>query len=141
MMPVIHFRRQLFAPPDVVDVPGICVRAFDEAGDISAWLELRERAMADQTPRIRTWSLGDFRAEMLGKSWWRAERTWVAVADDLRVVGAVTLALREGATATIPVIHWLLVDPGYRRRGIGRVLISHLERSAWNSGWREIQLE
>lgn len=41
----------------------------------------------------------------------------------------------------MPVVHWLLVDPNYRRRGIGRLLMNCLERAAWDAGHRELQLE
>jgi GNAT superfamily N-acetyltransferase len=82
---------------------------------------------------------------MVDKPWWRAERSWVAVADTpsatQSVVGAVTLALREGAAQEMPVVHWLLVDPEWRRRGVGRLLLSYLEIAAWDDGWREVQLE
>jgi len=69
---------------------------------------------------------------------------WLAVDERIgiaAVVGAVTLAIREGAARSVPVVHWLLVDPAWRRRGIGRLLMSHLERAAWDAGWREIELE
>ena len=104
---------------------------------------------------------------MQSKPWWRPDRTWVAIAGDLRVargplqlaasgersspaidpndsqsiIGAVTLALREGSDTIIPVVHWLLVDPSWQRRGIGRVLMSHLELAAWNDGHREVEFE
>lgn len=98
--------------------------------------------MADQIPRIRTWSESDFFSEMQSKSWWRPERVWLAVdSESASPIGAVTLALRKGTAATIPVVHWLLVDPAWRRRGVARLLVSHLELAAWNDGWREIELE
>jgi GNAT superfamily N-acetyltransferase len=142
MSPVLHFRKHLSGPPDAAEVSGFCVRNFGEAGDVGAWIALRDRTMADQSPRVRTWSEDVFFSEMQSKSWWRNDRTWLAFTDATRsLVGAVTLALREGAAVTIPVVHWLLVDPAWQRRGIGRLLISHLERTAWNDGWREIELE
>ena len=147
MSVVLHFRRHLSGPPDAVEVAGIRVRSFGEAGDVAAWISLRERAMADESPRVRTWSEDVFFSEMQSKPWWRNDRTWVAIAGDLRspdaqqIVGAVTLASRQGASATVPVVHWLLVDPASRRRGVGRLLMSQLERAAWDDGWREIELE
>ena len=142
MPTILHFRRQLFRPPDAVDVPGIYVRNFIAPGDVAAWLAVRDRAMADQVPRVRAWSESDFFSEMQSKPWWRPERMWMAIALETSApIGAVTLALREGAESTIPVVHWLLVDPAWRRRGIGRLLISHLELAAWNDGWREVELE
>jgi GNAT superfamily N-acetyltransferase len=142
MPAVLHFRRQLFRPPDVADVPGICVRSFSAPDDVAAWLALRNSAMADQVPRVRPWSESDFFSEMQSKPWWRPERTWLAIPLETSApIGAVTLALREGADSTIPVVHWLLVDPAWRRRGIGRLLVSHLELAAWDDGWREVELE
>ena len=142
MSAVLHFRRQLFRPPDAVDVPGFSVRNIAIPDDVAGWLALRDRAMADQVPRARPWSAADFFSEMQSKPWWRSERTWFAFALEASCpIGAVTLALREGADSTIPVVHWLLVDPAWRRRGVGRLLISHLELAAWNDGWREIELE
>src|SRR2546430_1871201 len=132
MPAVLHFRRQLFRPPDAACVPGISVRNIAIPDDVAAWLTLRDRAMVDQIPRVRPWSESDFFSEMQSKSWWRTDRTWLAIAVETKsLVGAVTLALREGSASTIPVVHWLLVDPEWRRRGIGRLLISHLERAAW----------
>jgi len=142
MPAVLHFRRQLLRPPDPVDVPGFSVRNVAIPDDVAAWLALRSRAMSDQSPRIRSWSESDFYSEMQSKSWWRADRTWLAIAvETASLVGAVTLALREGAASTIPVVHWLLVDPAWRRRGVGRFLIYHLELAAWNDRWRESELE
>jgi GNAT superfamily N-acetyltransferase len=142
MTAVLHFRRQLFRPPDAADVPGFSVRNISIPDDVAAWLELRDRAMADQLPRVRSWSDSDFFSEMQSKPWWRTDRTWLAVdAESAAPVGTVTLALRHGTVSTMPVVHWLLVDPAWRRRGIGRLLVSHLESAAWNDGWREIELE
>jgi GNAT superfamily N-acetyltransferase len=143
MATILHFRRQLSSPPDIAEVPGIKVQNFIVRDDVEPWLELRDRAMAEQVPLVRSWSKSDFQLEMLNKSWWSAERSWIAMEANGRecVVGAVTLALRKGATSSIPVAHWLLVDPNWQRRGIGRLLMSHLELAAWNDGWREIELE
>jgi GNAT superfamily N-acetyltransferase len=139
---ILHFRRQLIRPLDAVDVPGFSVRNISIPDDVAAWLALRDRAMADQIPRVRTWYDSDFLSEMKAKAWWRPERTWLAIALETEsLIGAVTLALREGTVSMIPVVHWLLVDPAWRRRGVGRLLISHLELAAWDDGWREIELE
>jgi GNAT superfamily N-acetyltransferase len=133
----------LVRPPDASVVAGIRVRTIKLPGDVPAWLTLRDRAVAWLKPTARTWAAADFRAEMSGKAWWREDWTWLAVSEDAQssIVGAVTLAVREGAGGSVAVVHWLLVDPRWRRRGIARLLLARLEEAAWKAGWRELQLE
>ncbi len=146
MLSILHFRRQFDDPPVAADALGIVVRHLKVPEDVPAWLALRERAMGGQIPAARPWTASDFRREMFGKVWWRSDRSWVAMTSDAgdeapRVVGAVTLAVREGAAGVVPVVNWLLVDPAFRRRGVGRALMSRLEQAVWDAGWREVQLE
>jgi GNAT superfamily N-acetyltransferase len=119
------------------------MRTIELPGDVAAWLMLRGRAVAWLAPAVRAWTAEDFAVEMSGKPWWRADWTWLVVPVEApqQVVGSVTLAVREGEVGKVAVVHWLLVDPRWRRRGIGQLLMSHLERAAWDAGWREIQLE
>jgi GNAT superfamily N-acetyltransferase len=140
---ILHFRRNLVEPLAASTIDGISFGTIDLPEDLPAWLEMRRRAVAWLKPAVRAWTEEDFQAEMSGQPWWRAEWMWLAVAQDApqQIVGSVTLAVREGAAGSVPVVHWLLVDPRWRRRGIGRMLMSRLERSAWDAGWRELQLE
>jgi GNAT superfamily N-acetyltransferase len=140
---VLHFRKELIEPPVVRRVDEVAVRSLAIPDDLAAWLALRERAVAAMSPPVRPWTAADFFAEMVDKPWWRGERSWVVVstADRDSILGSVTLALRAGRSGSAPVVHWLLVDPAWQRRGIGRLLMSHLERAAWDAGWREVQLE
>jgi len=140
-VPIIHFRKQLAVPPVAVDVPGIYLRQIQISNDIAPWLALRERTMESEMPRARPWSVADFHAEMTEKLWWREDRSWIAKTDSADFVGAVTLAIRSGEDGSTPVVHWLLVDPSFRRRGIATLLMQNLERAAWDDGHREVQLE
>jgi GNAT superfamily N-acetyltransferase len=139
---VLILRKRLQSRPTLMSVPGIAVRTFSES-DVDGWLALRQAAFAEESPAVRDWSRDEFAAEMLAKPWWRPERTWLAVAENEpnHIAGAVTLAERAGKTARLPVVHWLMVDPAWRRRGVGRLLMSHLEQAAWDAGWRDVQLE
>jgi GNAT superfamily N-acetyltransferase len=140
---ILHFRKELHDPPAVVSVGGTCVRTITIPDDLAAWLVMRDRAVAELIPAVRPWTPADFFTEMVEKPWWRGDGSWVAVTAGEReeLIGGVTLAVREGSAGSVPVVHWLLVDPAWRRRGIGRLLMFHLERAAWDAGWREVQLE
>ncbi|HEY4235385.1 MAG TPA: GNAT family N-acetyltransferase [Lacipirellulaceae bacterium] len=140
-MTVLHFRKALDSREKAGDIAGITVRTIELPGDVPAWLELRRRAVAWLKPAVRAWTVDDFLAEMSGKTWWREEWTWLAMGQAEQILGSVTLAVREGAAGEVPVVHWLLVDPRWRRLGIGRVLLLRLEQAAWDAGWRELQLE
>jgi GNAT superfamily N-acetyltransferase len=144
MASILHFRKELMRPPVALEVADIRVRSMIVPDDVDAWLELRSRATAGMLPRVREWTRDDFSDQMVQKPWWRHDRTWLAM-DAMQknspAVGAVTLALRTGTAITLPIVHWLLVDPAWRRRGVGRILISQLECAAWSDGWRQIELE
>jgi GNAT superfamily N-acetyltransferase len=135
---VLHFRKLLDRPPAVTPAAAVDVRSIVVPDDVAAWLALRQRAVADLVPAPRPWLVDDFQAEMVEKPWWRPEHTWLAAVGDLQtIVGSVTLAERMST----PVVHWLLVDPAWQRRGIGQLLMAHLERAAWDAGRREVGLE
>ena len=143
MHPIVHFRKLLVRPPVVTDIVGIDVRHMRVPDDVEAWLALRQRAIASLMPQPRPWLHADYQAEMFDKPWWQAEHSWLATSTERAgassppAIGAVTLATRKETA----FVHWLLVDPAWRRRGIARLLISHLERAAWDAGWREVALE
>ena len=143
MTSIVHLRKALAKQSVLNAVPGVEVRTTAMPKDLHEWLALRGRAVAWLKPAVRAWTEADFTAEISGKPWWRDEWTWLAIPAEAprQLIGSVTLAVREGTTGAVPVVHWLLVDPRRRRRGIGRLLMSHLERAAWDEGWREIQLE
>jgi GNAT superfamily N-acetyltransferase len=115
------------------------VRTFGGEADIDRWLELRARAFADQKPAVRAWTRHDFEAEFLAKPWWSHERMWFA--ETQATVGSVTLAIRGRPPDELPVVHWLMVLPDWRRRGLGRLLVRTLEAACWRTGYRQVGLE
>jgi GNAT superfamily N-acetyltransferase len=138
-LPVLHLSRRLLCPPMVRSIPGVVVRSFAGGDDIDAWLDLQGRSFSAQTPAVRTWTRADFEAEFLHKPWWSPDRMWFADAEG--VAGSVTLALRGREPNAQPVVHWLMVAPECRRRGLGRCLMATLEAACWHAGHREISLE
>lgn len=119
------------------------MRTISVPDDVPAWLALRDRAIVGLVPQPRVWLHADYAAEMFHKPWWNAERNWLGFAEQSpeQPIGAVTLAMRESAERRIPVVHWLLVDPDWRRRGVGQTLTTQLESFVWNEGLRVVELE
>jgi GNAT superfamily N-acetyltransferase len=143
MPSVVHRKRLLTEPPPPAAALGVRLRNYRDVADIAIWIELHRLAFAGQSMGVRTWNDEDFRREFLDKPWWRADWMWFAEldSDSPMPLGTVTLALRQSATATKAVIHWLCVLPRFRRRGIGRLLIRTAEQAAWDAGYREVALE
>ena len=133
MPDVLQLAHRLTSRPEIPDVAGVVVRTYAGADDVARFLELRERAFAREKLGVRRWTPEDFQTEFLSRSWWRPERFWLAEtgpAGRSQPVGTITLALRgEGPTARA-AMHWLAVAPGWRRCGVGRLLVATLEAAA-----------
>ena len=142
---VLQLSKILKSPPERVDLPGIQLRHFAGPEDIAPWLRLREAAFARQRVGVRQWTAEDFAAELLNKPWWSHERMWLAESTSLtgepKLVGSVTWADRASQSEIRPAIHWLAVLPSWRQQGVGRLLMSALESSCWEAGYRQIWLE
>jgi GNAT superfamily N-acetyltransferase len=147
---IIRLHRELDVMPQVASVEGVTVRAIDLPGDVEPWLPLRDAACADLRPRPGTWSTADFHREFTGQSWFHRNRMWVAEASgvmetrhesDRNLSGAVALAVRRSAAGATAHVHWLLVHPEHRRKGLARSLMATLERACWDAGIRRISLE
>lgn len=104
-------------------------------------------------PAGRPWAEPDFRREWLERPWWSPERLWLAEAGEVddpppddaptppgSVVGVVGLACRDAA-GRVPVVGWLAVVPAWQRRGVGRLLLTQVERAAWDLGHRTLAVE
>jgi GNAT superfamily N-acetyltransferase len=144
MASVIQRKRLLAVRPMAEQVVGLRLRCYQSERDIPGWLSLRERAFAREKVGVRRWDLADFHREFLDRPWWRPDWMWFAETTcerPIEPVGSVTLALRLSAEGTVPVIHWLCVLPAWRRRGLGRLLMTTLEQAAWDEGYRQIALE
>lgn len=145
MLSVVHRRRQLLDRPEPFICQGFRLRTYAGDQDIPLWLSLRDRAFARQKLGVRQWSVEDFHREFLEKPWWRPDWLWFAERSgqdgDSTAAGTVALALRSGETDVKPVVHWLCVVPAWRRQSIGRVLMSAVERAAWDAGYDEVWLE
>lgn len=140
-MSVLQLSRPLLMRPWVPQLEGVAVRHYAGQRDVAVWLGLRQRAFARQPVGVGSWDEGDFAREFLSKPWWRPDSMWFATAEDDQAVGTVTLAQRGEGAAAKPVVHWLAVLPTYRRRGIGRLLMSTLEAEVWDAGGRQVWLE
>jgi GNAT superfamily N-acetyltransferase len=144
MASVVQRKHLLTHRPGMVSASGVRLRTYEGDHDILGWLSLRERAFAREKLGVRQWDVADFHGEFLDRPWWRPDWMWFAEAMEVRLdgpIGTVALALRQSAEGTVPVVHWLCVRPAWRRRGVGRLLMSTLEQAAWDAGYQEVALE
>ncbi len=145
MTTVLQLTRTLSERPAAPGVADVRLRHYEGPQDNPVWLELRRRAFARQKVGVRDWDESDFEREFLGKGWWRPEAMWFAEMQPLLLpvtaVGTVTLARRGEGPLAKPVVHWLAVLPGYRRRRVGRLLMCALEAAVWDAGGRQVWLE
>ena len=144
MASVVQRRRLLSHRPEIEPVTGVRIRSYQGEQDIPGWLVLRERAFARETLGVRRWEVADFYGEFLDRKWWRPDWMWFAEAPEENndcPVGTVALAMRQSAEGAVAVVHWLCVLPKWRRRGIGRLLMTTLEQAAWDAGHRQVALE
>jgi GNAT superfamily N-acetyltransferase len=142
MMPIVQRMRVLRSVPEEARSEGCHVRSYHE-DDIDNWLANRNGAFLESETGGRAWTEDDFRREFVEQPWWRPDWMWFASPSSQEVspVGTVTLAVRQTPSGLRPAVHWLCVLPEWRRRGIARVLMATLERTAWDAGHREIWLE
>ena len=140
MLPILRFAKLLHARPEPSPASA-SIRCFAGAGDVSAWLALCDTAFAGLTASGRRRTADDFEREFTAKPWWSPERMWFAEDEVGNVVGSATLGRSGLPPDDVPCVLWLMVDPRYRRRGIGRALLTTLEQAAWDSGERRLTLE
>jgi len=146
MTTVLQMTHRLTTRPQTPAVEGATLRHYRGSDDIEVWLDLRRRAFARQKLGVRDWAAEDFCREFLEKGWWRPETMWFAEASSVegeppRAVGTITLARRGEGPGAKPVVHWLAVRPGFRGRGIGRLLLATLEAAVWDDEGRQVWLE
>ncbi len=143
---VLHMFRTLDSPPKAPAVNGVRLRNYERPADIERWLELRRRCFARERLGVESWAAADFHRAVLEQPWWNPARLWFAERKGLlrtsgAPAGSVILADRATENGTVPVVHWLMVAPSFRGRGIGRLLLTALETTCWENGCREIRLE
>jgi aminoglycoside 6'-N-acetyltransferase I len=94
------------------------------SADRPAWAKMRHLLWPDEEPEELESDLDayDSSDELAG---------FVAEAEDGRLIGFAEVAMRsyvEGPCAPGPFLEGIWVDPGYRRRGIGRALLGAAEQ-------------
>ncbi len=141
-MNVLQLRKCLVARPELPEISEIVVRNYVGPGDIPLWSNLLDAAFTAAQPPVRHMDGSEFSRQIQGSHWWSAKRMWFAETNNTsEPVGTVTLGLRQGKTRTSPSIHWLAVHPAWRRVGVARLLMAHLEQSCWDAGFRQVDLE
>jgi GNAT superfamily N-acetyltransferase len=147
---IVQLSRCLDGCPAAEPCAGICLRTYSGLRDVDRWLALRREAFDVRASAGREWNMADFGREFLRKPGWSPERMWFAEevprANDCRdtpgrSIGSVFLSLHGTGDDARGVIHWLMVAPAARRRGVGRLLVRTLESYCWRVGVRSVSCE
>jgi GNAT superfamily N-acetyltransferase len=143
---VLELTRSLTGLVEIELPSGVQLRNFGDdcngCDDVAAWLDLRRRAFADEQPPVRDWTPTEFAREFTSKSWWQPQHCWFAVVGGpTQVIASATLATRTGRNGSQAVLHWLMVDPQFRRRGIGQALLHTVENRARQLGHAALSIE
>lgn len=122
----------------------VAVRPYRDAADARRWLKLHARAFPTSHPRARRWQWRDFQREFLSQAWWSSTRMWLAeygkTPTPSGLVGAVCL-MPCGRQLRVGAVHWLMVAPDWRRRGVASHLLHQLECQAVRLGYESLRAE
>jgi ribosomal protein S18 acetylase RimI-like enzyme len=142
--PILFLTRAVRPDARETSIDGVTLCDFTDVPEAPrAWLQLREACFT--TSRGRSWGEREFRREFLDQPWWEPSRMWFAVvpgeAGEPSVAGTLTLALRSTDPVRGAHLHWLLVDPQFRRRGLARALVERGADAAAAAGYSQIVAE
>ena len=140
-MHVQQLYHSLSKSPEVAAVQGIIIRHFEDATDIGRWVELMDIAFKNLNPPMRPWTEADFKTRIMEQPGWSPAHLFLACDRENQVAGSVSLTFRRCGKDTLPALHLLAVRPEWRRQGIARRLVAHLELAIWEMGFREVCLE
>jgi GNAT superfamily N-acetyltransferase len=138
---ILRFSKSLDVCPPEINPKSAAIRTFRGPEDVESWLVLKAVAFAGLTASGRAWTAEDFQREFVVKPWWSPQRMWLATDDGGAIVGSVTLGRSGRPPDDLPCVMWLMVDPQHRRRGVGRALLTTLERAVWEAGELRVTLE
>lgn len=139
-MSILHLRRRLDAPPFVV-VGHPSIHTYTSEADIDAWLALRLAAFAGERPSVGHWEPQDFHREFIAREGWQRDWLWFSESPERDVIGSVALMIGGRPEAPRAMIHWLMVLPAWRGRGVATQLMNELECAAWEAGFHEVWAE
>lgn len=142
-MSVLILVKTLSCQPKPPRVASLEVVPLDASTDVDEWLTLHQRAFLGGNPPVRPWNQADFEREFAPGLSGSGRVAWLArdpAGDPAVACGAVSVtpSRMPGRPASV---HWLMVDPDRRGRGIGSLLLATAERYAWEQGCREVRLE
>lgn len=131
----IRFAKRLTGRPALLPDATRSIVSFVDRPSSADWLQLHGAIFLQGRD---VWSEARFRRELLDRDWFAPQRMWWAISPNGgAAIGAITLEI----AGDVGRIHWLMVDPAARRRGIAAALLATLENAAWECGVRRITAE
>lgn len=130
----LRLEKTLLAAPVTV-ATSTTVVTFADRPSVQDWLRLHGEIFLHGRD---IWTESRFRRELLERDWFLPQRMWWAISPESdTAIGAITLEV----AGDVGQIHWLMVDPAARRRGVAAALLATLENAAWQCGASRITAE
>jgi len=116
----LRLRRSLALPLPPLAVPaGFTLRNL-RSGEEEEWVRLKHACFREEGGREG--SVDDFRQEFMEAPFFDFGRIFVALQED-RMVGTASAWEIDFGEGAVGLIHWVCVEPEYRRKGLGKALM------------------
>ena len=137
--PIIALSRPVGDWPAADRPAELSIETYQGTADQDEWLRIQNELLAERRVS-RMWGPAQFHRQLSSRVDWHPDRLLLArVGGDREAVATAVFWMDPSSCRTR--LQWLLVRPGFRRRGIARELVAEVGRRARAVGRTELRVE
>ena len=133
---VLRMSVELSATELPLDLPEGCSFRTYRPGDEHHWIRLFDLVFRDLLGSFRPWTHEQFRVQFLDRPVFQAERLFFLCQED-RPVGSITAWTGDEEGRAVGIVHWVMLDPELRGKGLGRPMMVQCMNRLREEGWPE----